>query len=148
VLAHELAHLDNRDVITMVVGQSVASMLGLAVQFAILFTSDRGIGNFLLAYAAGIVTQMVAMVFVLAISRYREYVADSDAAQHVGGDAMARALSKISTAGEQQDADLNDNVAALCIFGGERSALQRVFATHPPIEKRIDAVRDVERSYY
>jgi heat shock protein HtpX len=88
------------------------------------------------------------MVFVLAISRYREYVADSDAAQHVGGDAMARALSKISNAGKRGDAELSDSVSALCIFGGERSALERVFATHPPIDKRIEAVRDVERSYY
>jgi heat shock protein HtpX len=147
VLAHELAHIDNRDVVTMVLGQSIASMLGLAVQFAILFTSDRGIGNFLFAYVAGILVQMVAMVFVLAISRYREYVADADAARHVGGDAMASALRKIASAGERTDNDVSDNVAALCIFGGERSALQKVFATHPPIEKRIEAVHGVERAY-
>jgi heat shock protein HtpX len=147
VLAHELAHIDNRDVVTMVLGQSIASMLGLAVQFAIMFTSERGIGNFILAYVAGIVVQMVAMVFVLAISRYREYVADADAARHVGGDAMASALQKIASAGQRGDADMSDNVSALCIFGGERGALQKVFATHPPIEKRIDAVQDVERAY-
>ena len=88
------------------------------------------------------------MVFVLAISRYREYVADSDAADHVGGAAMAGALQKISTASERSDAELDDNVSALCIFGGDRSSLQRLFATHPPIEKRIEAVRNVERSYY
>ncbi|CAI48833.1 HtpX-like protease [Natronomonas pharaonis DSM 2160] len=148
VLAHELAHIDNRDVIMMVIGQSIASMLGLAVQFAILFTRDGGIGNFLLAYVAGIITQMIAMVFVLAISRYREYVADSDAAQHVGGDAMARALHKISSVGERQEAEMDDNVSALCIFGGEKSALQKLFATHPPIEKRIEAVQSVERQHY
>lgn len=148
VLAHELAHIDNRDVVTMVLGQSIASMLGIAVQFAILFTNDRGIGNFLLAYVAGIVVQMVAMVFVLAISRYREYVADADAARHVGGDAMARALRTIATASERTDSDVSDNVSALCIFGGERSALEKVFATHPPIEKRIESVRGVEREFY
>jgi heat shock protein HtpX len=148
VLAHELAHIDNRDVVTMVLGQSIASMLGLAVQFAILFTNDRGVGNFILAYFAGIVVQMVAMVFVLAISRYREYVADEDAARHVGGDAMARALEKISSVGQRADAGVSDNVSALCIFGGERSALERVFATHPPIEKRIEAVRGVDREFY
>ncbi|PSQ34637.1 protease [Halobacteriales archaeon QS_9_70_65] len=97
VLAHELAHIDNRDVVT---------------------------------------------------SRYREYVADDDAARHVGGDAMADALRKISSAGKRTDAELDDNVSALCIFGGERSALERLFATHPPIEKRVEAVRNVEREYY
>ena len=148
VLAHELAHIDNRDVVMMVMGQSIASMLGLAAYFAIAFSRDGGIGNIILGYLASVVVQMVAMVFVLAISRYREYVADSDAAEHVGGDAMARALGKISTAGERSNAELDDNVSALCIFGGERSALQRLFATHPPIEKRIEAVQDVQRSYY
>jgi len=148
VLAHELAHIDNRDVVMMVMGQSIASMLGLAAYFAIAFSRDGGIGNIILGYLASVVVQMVAMVFVLAISRYREYVADSDAAEHVGGDAMARALGKISTAGERSNAELDDNVSALCIFGGDRSALQRLFATHPPIEKRIEAVRDVQRSYY
>jgi len=148
VLAHELAHIDNRDVIMMVMGQSIASMLGLAAYFAIAFSREGGIGNIILGYLASVVVQMVAMVFVLAISRYREYVADSDAAEHVGGDAMARALEKISSVNERSDAELDDNVSALCIFGGSGSALQKLFATHPPIEKRIDAVRNVDRTYY
>lgn len=148
VLAHELAHIDNRDVVMMVMGQSIASMLGLAAYFAIAFSREGGIGNIILGYFASVVVQMVAMVFVLAISRYREYVADSDAAQHVGGESMARALQKISAANENSDTELDDNVSALCIFGGTGSVLQRLFATHPPIEKRIDAVRTVDRSFY
>ncbi|WP_181692253.1 M48 family metalloprotease [Natronomonas sp. LN261] len=148
VLAHELAHVDNRDVVMMVMGQSIASMLGLAAYFVIAFSRDGGIGNIVLGYLASVIVQMVAMVFVLAISRYREYVADSDAAGHVGGDAMARALGKISTANGRGDAELDDNVSALCISGGDRSALQRLFATHPPMEKRIEAVRNVDRQYY
>ncbi len=148
VLAHELAHIDNRDVVMMVMGQSIASMLGLAAYFAIAFTREGGLGNILVGYLASIVVQSIAMVFVLAISRYREYVADSDAAAHVGGDPMARALEKIAAVGKQVDVEPNDNVAALCIFGGEKSAFQQLFATHPPIEKRIEAVRSVERQYY
>ncbi|MFQ3319003.1 MAG: heat shock protein HtpX [Natronomonas sp.] len=145
VLAHELAHIDNRDVVTMVMGQSIASMLGLAAYVVVASTREGGIGGFLVGYLASILVQSVAMVFVLAISRYREYVADSDAARHVGGDAMARALQKISGASQGRDVELDDNVSALCIFGGERSALEKLYATHPPIEKRIEAVRDVER---
>jgi heat shock protein HtpX len=148
VLAHELAHIDNRDVVTMVMGQAIASLLGFAAYFAVAFSRDGGIGNIILGYLASIVVQSVAMVFVLAISRYREYVADDDAARHVGGDAMAGALRKISSAGERTDAELDDNVSALCIFGGERSALEKLFATHPPIEKRIEAVQGVEREFY
>ncbi len=147
VLAHELAHIDNRDVITMVMGQAIASLLGFAAYFAIAFSREGGLGNIILGYFASIVVQSVAMVFVLAISRYREYVADDDAARHVGGDPMARALEKISSAGQRTDAELDDNVSALCIFGGERSALERLFATHPPIEKRIEAVRGVRAEF-
>jgi heat shock protein HtpX len=148
VLAHELAHIDNRDVVTMVMGQAIASLLGFAAYFVVAFSREGGLGNILVGYLASIVVQSVAMVFVLAISRYREYVADDDAARHVGGDAMASALEKISSAGTRGDAEVNDNVSALCIFGGERSALERLFATHPPIEKRIAAVRGVEPEFY
>jgi heat shock protein HtpX len=148
VLAHELAHIDNRDVVTMVMGQAVASLLGFAAYFVVAFSREGGLGNILVGYLASIVVQSVAMVFVLAISRYREYVADDDAARHVGGDAMASALEQISSAGTRGDAEVNDNVSALCIFGGERSALERLFATHPPIEKRIAAVRGVAREFY
>ncbi|PSP50338.1 protease [Halobacteriales archaeon QH_7_69_31] len=148
VLAHELAHIDNRDVVTMVMGQAVASLLGFAAYFVVAFSREGGIGNIIVGYLASIVVQSVAMVFVLAISRYREYVADDDAARHVGGDAMANALEKISNAGQRGRAEVDDNVSALCIFGGERSALERLFATHPPIEKRIEAVRGVEREFY
>jgi heat shock protein HtpX len=144
VVAHELAHIRNRDVVVMVLGQSIASLVGLAVQFGVLFTSDRGIGNFILAYVAGIVAQMVVMIFVLAISRYREYVADADAAEVIGrGDPLARALEKISSQGENADVDLDSGVNALCIFGADRSLLERVFATHPPTEKRIERLRAV-----
>ena len=147
VLAHELAHVDNRDVVTMVMGQAIASLLGFAAYFVVAFSREGGIGNIIVGYLASIVVQSVAMVFVLAISRYREYVADDDAARHVGGDAMASALEKISTAGQRGRAEVDDNVSALCIFGGERSALERLFATHPPIEKRIEAVRGVQAQY-
>ena len=52
-----------------------------------------------------------------------------------------------STAGQRGRAEVDDSVSALCIFGGERSALERLFATHPPIEKRIEAVRGVQAQY-
>jgi heat shock protein HtpX len=117
---------------------------------------------------AGSIAQMLAMIFVFAISRYREYVADDDAAQYTNNpDAMARALEKISEGakrqqqatqastrgrgrgrGRQQSSDqgMPDEVSALCIFGGERGILESIFATHPPVEKRIEKLRS--RSAY
>ena len=141
VIAHELAHIDNRDVVTMVLGQSIASIVGIAVQWTIILTGDNDIANFVLGYIAGILTQMFVMLFVLAISRYREYVADSDAASHVGEEPMARALEKIQRGAEGRESRVSDDVSALCIFDSERGLLKSLLATHPPVEKRIEKLR-------
>ncbi len=138
VLAHELAHVSNRDVVMMVLGQSVASMLGIAT-FWILALADDSIVMTVVAWIVSTIVQFVAMLFVLAISRYREYVADSDAVAATGDpEALARALAKIAQVGRDDRApDVGDSVGALCIFGGKRGLLSTLFATHPPMEKRI-----------
>jgi heat shock protein HtpX len=164
VLAHELAHINNRDVVMMLLGQSIASMVGIVVQFAVLFGGERNIASYFVAMIAGSIAQMLVMIFVMAISRYREYVADSDAAEYTNNpDAMARALEKIQQGAEQrqgassqstpggrgnrrqrrqrQSEGTPDEVAALCIFEGDRGILQTIFATHPPVEKRIERLR-------
>jgi heat shock protein HtpX len=138
VLAHELAHISNRDVVLMVLGQSVASLLGIAT-FWVLALADDSILMTVVAWIVGTLVQFVAMLFVLAISRYREYVADTDAADATGDpEALARALAKLAEVGRHEDApDVSDGVGALCIFGGKRGLLAAVTATHPPMEKRV-----------
>lgn len=170
VLAHELAHVRNRDVVMMVLGQSIAALVGMVVTYAMIFGGRRNIGAYFLAWIAGSLAQMLVMVFVLAISRYREYVADSDAAEAIGsGEPLARALEKIQRGNEQaakqakqqrksrqrggqsgpQSAGpggnqvVNDNISALCIFDNEHGLLQSIFATHPPAEKRIQRLRQL-----
>ena len=146
VLAHELAHVRNRDVVMMVLGQGVASIVAIVAQWGVLLTGDNDIADFFLAIVVGQITQMLVMVFVFAISRYREYVADRDAADVIGdGEPLARALEKISRGNEEarsrgRESAVDSNVNALCIFG-ERRGLARLFSTHPPIEKRIDRLR-------
>jgi heat shock protein HtpX len=142
VLAHELAHVRNRDVALMVLGQGVASIVAIAAQFVVLFTGDNDIADFFLAIVVGQITQMLVMLFVFAISRYREYVADDDAAEAIGGgDPLARALEKISDGTERaNESAVDEQVNALCIFG-EKRGVARLFATHPPVEKRIERLR-------
>jgi len=142
VLAHELAHIRNRDVVMMVLGQGIASIVAIVAQWAVLLTGDNDIADFFLAIVVGQITQMLVMLFVFAISRYREYVADGDAAEAIGGgEPLARALEKISRGNERsQDSAVDSQVNALCIFGEERG-LARLFATHPPMEKRIERLR-------
>ncbi|ELZ09124.1 peptidase M48 Ste24p [Halovivax asiaticus JCM 14624] len=142
VIAHELAHIKNRDVITMVVGQSIGMLVGYVAYFAVLFGGERNMGSWILAMVASQIANMLVMIFVMAISRYREYAADEDAKEAIGSGApLARALQKISAGAEGREQQTNDTVAALCIFNADRSLLQQLFSTHPPTEKRIEKLR-------
>ncbi|MCG1002084.1 M48 family metalloprotease [Halobacterium noricense] len=143
VIAHELAHIDNRDVVMMVVGQGIASVVGIVAQYIVLFTGDNDLADFFLAIVVGNLVQFFVMLFVLAISRYREYVADADAKRTInGGDPLARALEKIQQGNQRsQDSKIDENVNALCIFGEDRGLLQKLVSTHPPTEKRIQRLR-------
>lgn len=143
VLAHELAHIANRDVVTMVIGQGIASIVGIAAQFIILLTGDNDIADFFLAIIVGNIVQFIVMLFVLAISRYREYVADADAKVAIGtGDPLARALEKIQQGNQRaDDSRIDENVNALCIFGESQGILTKLVSTHPPVEQRIQRLR-------
>ncbi|WP_413229593.1 M48 family metallopeptidase [Haloarcula salinisoli] len=143
VLAHELAHIANRDVVTMVIGQGIASIVGIAAQMVVFATGDNDIADFFLAIIVGNIVQFFVMLFVLAISRYREYVADADAKEAIGGgDPLARALEKISGGHQRsRESAVDSQVSALCIFGDSDSFLSKIVSTHPPTEKRIERLR-------
>jgi heat shock protein HtpX len=142
VLAHELAHIRNRDVVMMVLGQGVASMLAILAQWFVLLAGDNFIVDYFVSIVVGTLVQMLVMIFVMAIARYREYIADQDAADEVGGESLARALEKISQRSEQiEDNEIDSQVSALCIFGSDTGLLAKLFASHPPVEKRIERLR-------
>ncbi|WP_254767190.1 M48 family metallopeptidase [Salinilacihabitans rarus] len=142
VVAHELAHIKNRDVLLMTLGSSIGMMVGWAVYFVYAFAGDENPGGFLAGYALSVVAQLLVTVFVMAISRYREYVADADARRAIGGgEPLARALEKIARGAEGRESRVDDSVSALCIFNADRGLLQTLFATHPPTEKRIERLR-------
>jgi len=141
VIAHELAHIKNRDVLTMTVGSSLGMMVGYAVYLTYIFGDDNP-GGFIVGYLLSIIAQMLVTVLVMAISRYREYVADDDARQYIGsGEPLARALEKISQSAESHESTVGEGTAALCIFNSKRGLLASLFATHPPTEKRIEKLR-------
>jgi heat shock protein HtpX len=160
VLAHELAHIANRDVVTMQLGQGIASIVAIVAQYAVLLTGDSDLADFFLAIVVGNLVQFFVMLFVLAISRYREYVADADAKRAIGsGDPLARALEKIHEGNQRtresargsrrgrgrdrgrRDGGVDQQVSALCISSPDRGLLQRIVSTHPPMEKRIRRLR-------
>lgn len=148
VIGHELAHIKNRDVVLMVLGQSIASMVGIVVQWAYFLGGDRNIATYFAGMILGTVAQMIVMVFVMAISRYREYVADRDSAEYTNNPgAMADALEKISSGNQGKQMKGEDTVSALAIAGGAGGALKRILSTHPPTEKRIQRLRERSRGY-
>ena len=144
VLAHELAHLKNRDSVMMVVGQSISSIIGLGV-FLLMVLSDSFLFN-ILALLLGAVAKFLVLLFVLALSRYREYAADRDAARAIGSSRpLASALQKI-------DRELETNppskastaqLSALCISPLERGGLASLLSTHPSTEKRIEQLKSI-----
>lgn len=143
VLAHELAHIANRDVVTMVIGQGIASIVAIVAQYLVLFTGDNDLADFFLAIVVGNIVQFFVMLFVLAISRYREYVADADAKGAIGsGDPLARALEKIQHGNQRaRESKVDEQVSALCIFGESTGLLTKLVSTHPPVEERIQRLR-------
>jgi len=148
VIAHELSHINNRDVVIMVLGQSIASMVGIIVQWGYMLAGERNIASYFIGMILGTVAQMIVMIFVMAISRYREYVADEDAATYTRNpEAMARALEKISSGAKNKEMRGEETVNALCIFGSGGSTLQKIFSTHPPTEKRIERLRSQSVGY-
>ncbi len=146
VLAHELSHVINRDILTSSIGATLAGaimMLGSMLRWGAIFgignrnENERGGGLELIA--AAILAPIAASLIQLAISRTREYQADASGAklsQHPLY--LANALRKLESANERMPMDAGQATAHLFIvnpLSGE--GMSRLFSTHPPIEERI-----------
>lgn len=152
VLAHELAHVKNRDVLIATIAATIGAALSFLARIAFwsgLGGRRRG-GNALTAIiglVAMILAPIAAMLIQMAISRNREFEADRDGAEVTGSPlALARALQKISVGTSRVPMDVNPAVSQLFIedplkaFGskGRRGQMGRMFSTHPPVEERIE----------
>jgi heat shock protein HtpX len=151
VMAHELTHVQNRDVLVMTIASFFATIAAYIVQFGFLFggsDDDEGPG-FLAVILVSLVVYAVSFFLMQALSRYREFAADRGAAVITGRpSALASALMKISGTMEripQRDMRATSELAAFYIFPpGAGKALGSLFSTHPPMEKRIAALQRLE----
>ena len=145
VLAHEMSHVANGDMVTMTLMQGVINtfvvflsrIIGNLVDRVILRNEDDapGAGYYITSLVLDIVLGMLGSMLVAAFSRYREYRADAGAADALGSPApMINALARL---GGQSPTELPGNVKGFGISGGMGS----LFASHPPIEDRIKALR-------
>lgn len=150
VMAHELAHIENRDTLIMTVTATLAGAISMLGNFAFLFGGNRENNNnplgFVGVLVAMIVAPLAAMLVQMAISRTREYSADRRGAEICGNPVwLASALAKIAgdaTVIHNNDAERNPATAHMFIINplsGER--MDNLFSTHPNTENRIAALQ-------
>lgn len=150
VLAHEVSHVANGDMVTMALIQGVVNTFVIVLSRVIghlvdrtVFKTERGHGPafWITSIIAELVLGILASIIVLWFSRQREFRADAGAARLVGSGKMIAALQRL--AGTADEA-LPDQLHAFGISGG-RAGISALFMTHPPLEKRIEALRTGRR---
>jgi heat shock protein HtpX len=157
VLAHELSHIANRDVLIMTIASFFAMLAALLMRFGMysgMFGGgrdrDSGPPVWLIMFLVSLVTYVLSYVLIRTISRYREYAADRGAALITGApEHLMSALQKISsqmTLIPQRDLREVEGMNAFFIIpASAKSAFSELFASHPPIEKRLAALSEIAR---
>jgi heat shock protein HtpX len=157
VIAHELSHVKNRDILIATIAAAVAGLiasLGHMIQWGAMFGGfrrdgeERGSIFEMLAWA--ILAPIMAMVVQMAVSRSREYAADASGAELLGDpDPLADALLKLERGNEVQPYQYGGPATAHLFivhpFAGAGGAMMKLLSTHPPIEERVRRLREMRR---
>lgn len=152
VLAHEIGHVANGDMVTLTLVQGVvntfvmffARIIGSIIDRAISRDSrEGGIGYFVATMFAQIVLGILASIIVYWFSRWREFRADAAGSQLAGNNNMIAALERLR-AEQGLPNDLPGEMTAFGIKGEFKQHLTELFMTHPPLEKRIAALRGIQ----
>jgi heat shock protein HtpX len=150
VMAHELGHIKNRDVLIMTMAGFFASVASMIIQFGFFFGGgDDDNPSIFVVFIVAIGVYVLSFFLMLALSRYREFTADRSAAIITGRpSALASALMKISGQMQrvpQQDLRQASEMNAFFIVpASAKSAITGLFSTHPPMEKRIERLQRIE----
>ncbi|NLV26072.1 MAG: zinc metalloprotease HtpX [Methanomicrobiales archaeon] len=153
VLAHELSHIKNRDILTMTVASFVAMIASMIMNnflYASIFSDREEGGAWIIAGIVAAIVYAISTILMMALSRYREFAADRGAAYITGNpDALISALQKIS-----KRMDYVPTRAKIAAEGANAfyiipaisgKTLAGLFSTHPTLEKRIKNLEDVRR---
>ena len=149
VLAHEVAHVANGDMVTLTLIQGVVNtfvlffsrIIGHVVDRAV-FKTQRGYGPgyYIVSIIAQLVLGILASMIVMWFSRYREFRADEGGAKYADRQSMIGALEALKRGSEMPD-EMPENLAAFGIGSGRKRGLRELFSSHPPLDVRIEALR-------
>ena len=146
VIAHELAHVKHRDILTSSVAATIAAAIMMFARMAMFFGGSRddreGSSNPIVLIAMMILAPIAAMLIQSAISRSREFAADAEGARIVGApQGLASALQKIEAVSKRVPLDANPATAHMFIMKPLTGrGLMAMFSTHPPTEARVAAL--------
>ncbi|MFL2546290.1 MAG: protease HtpX [Candidatus Rariloculaceae bacterium] len=149
VLAHEVSHVANGDMVTLALIQGVVNtfvvFLSRVIGFLVdrlIFRTERGYGPgfFIASIVAQIVLGILASTIVMWFSRKREFRADAGGAKLAGRESMIGALERLQRL--HQPSQLPESMQAFGISAGGASGFKRLFMSHPPLEERIAALRE------
>ena len=149
VLAHEVSHIANGDMVTLALIQGVVNTFVIFLSRVIghivdrvIFKNEHGHGPafWITAIVAELVLGILASIIVMWFSRQREFRADAGGASLAGRDKMIAALQRLQMSVNQPH--LPDQLSAFGISGGISSGLKSLFMSHPPLEERIAALRE------
>ena len=148
VLAHEVSHVANGDMVTLALIQGVVNTFVIFASRVVGHIIDRvvlknerghGIGFFVSSMIAQVVFGVLASTIVMYFSRRREFKADAGAAELAGSQKMIAALQRLQSI--HQPSKLPEEMAAFGINGGFAEGFKKLFLSHPPLEERIAALR-------
>ena len=151
VLAHELAHIKNRDMAVMTIASLLSTIAFVVVRWGWLLGGNRrnGGGGVIVAILVSLAVWIVSYLLIRALSRYREYAADRGAASITGDPAaLASALMTIDDSMSRvpkEDLRSQNEMNAFFIIPIRSGLIGRLFSTHPPTEKRVNRLQDMAR---
>ena len=151
VIAHEISHVKNRDILVQTVAATIAGVISYLAFFArwgAIFggMGDRDRGNLIELLAISIITPIVAMLIQMAISRSREYLADSTGAKMIHNPiALARALEKLEHGAKHTPMKMGSEATSSLFIVNPFSVrgIMKLLSTHPSTESRVKRLREM-----
>ncbi len=150
VMAHEYAHIKNRDTLISTIAGTIAGVISYISHMAMysaMFGDRDNRGNALSLILLAIITPLIATIIQLAISRSREYIADAHGASYIkDGESLAKALEKLEKGNKSRPMHVGNNGTAHLFITNPFSgrAMMALLSTHPPMEERIRRLKGMK----